>query len=99
MSTSQGDRLSLPGWLPALFAAVTFGVCVFYTYALLVLVPAPGFDALNQEWQVVAVSPSGAGRGLIPAGDRVLGIGDPPREQFLDTPVGVPCGRIRPGRL
>src|SRR5258708_6231825 len=99
MSTSQGDRLSLPGWLPALFAAVTFGVCVFYTYALLVLVPAPGFDALNQEWQVVAVSPSVAGRGLIQTGDRLLRIGDLTREQFLNTRVGVPFGGTQPGDL
>ena len=70
MSTPEGDRFSLPGWVPALFAAVAFGVCVFYTYALLVLVPAPGFNALNENWQVVSVDASVAGRDLIRPGDQ-----------------------------
>ncbi len=60
MSTPEGDGLSLPRWVPALFATVSFAACVFYAYALLVLVPAPGFNALNPDWIVVSVEISRA---------------------------------------
>src|SRR5713226_1131423 len=80
-----------------LFAAVTFGVCTFYVYALLVLVPAPGFNALNADWMVVSVDPSVAGRDLIRPGDQLLRIGDLTNEQYVRDRLAVPFGGARPG--
>ena len=97
MSAPQGDRLSLPGWVPALFATVSFAACLFYAYALLVLVPAPGFNALNADWLVVSVDPSVANRDLIRPGDQLLRIGDLTHEQFVRDRVDVPFGGARPG--
>src|SRR5258708_805974 len=97
MRTPEADRFSLPNWVPTLFAAVAFGVCVFYTYALFVWVPAPGFDALNADWQVVSVDASVAGRNLIQAGDQLLRIGELTPQQYLRDRTSVPFGGAHPG--
>jgi signal transduction histidine kinase len=97
MSTPEGDRLNLPSWAPALFAVVAFGVCVFYTYALLVLVPAPGFNALDDNWQVLTVDATVAGRNLIQPDDELLRIGDLTREQYARDRTSVPFGGAQPG--
>ncbi len=96
-SASTGDRLSLPEWVPIVIAAAAFAVCVFYTYALLVLVPAPGFDAINSDWQVITVDASVVGRNLIQPGDRLLRVGNLTNEQYLQDRVSVPFGGARPG--
>jgi signal transduction histidine kinase/uncharacterized protein YigA (DUF484 family) len=97
VSSPEGERFSLPSWVPMLFAAVTFGVCVFYVYALLILAPAPGFDALNDTWLVDTVDPSVAGRDLIRPGDQLSRIGDLTVEQFDRDRLAVPFGGARPG--
>ena len=97
MTTTEGHRLGPLRWVAALLAAVTFGVCVFYAYAFLVLTPAPGFNALDADWQVVTVDPSVAGRDLIRPGDQLLRIGDLAREQYLQDKLAVPFGGARPG--
>src|SRR5258706_9741690 len=96
-STPNGERLNLPGWVPALFAALAFAVCVFYTYVLLALVPAPGFNAIDADWQVVSVDPSVAGRNLILPDDLILQIGNLTQQQYFDDRVSVPFGGFHPG--
>jgi signal transduction histidine kinase len=97
VSSPEDDRLNLPGWVPGLFAAVTFGVCVFYVYALLAWAPAPGFNTTDDTWVVVAIDPSVASRDLIRIGDQLSRIGDLTLEQYGHDRLSVPFGGTRPG--
>ena len=97
MSTPEGDQFSLPDWVPALFAVAAFGVCVFYTYALLVLVPAPGFNAINDNWTVVSVDAEVADRGLIRPDDQLLRIGELTPDEYVNNRTNVPFGGTHPG--
>jgi signal transduction histidine kinase len=80
-----------------LLTAVTFAICAYYSFALVVWTPAPGFFMFNQLWKVASVSPAVAGRGLIQAGDEVLQVGDLSREVFFSNRWLVPFGNVQPG--
>ena len=85
--------------LLALAAVVSFGLCVFYVYALLVLAPVPGFNALNENWVVVEVEPGVANRDLIRLGDQLLRIGDLTPDEYFNNALTVPFGGARPGDM
>jgi signal transduction histidine kinase len=97
VNTSAPDRLSLPGWVPAIFAAAALAVCIFYTYALVAWVPAPGFNALNDTWDVVSVDSEVIGRNSILPGDRLLQIGSLTPQEYLANRTSQPFGGTQPG--
>ncbi|MCC7358067.1 MAG: GAF domain-containing protein [Anaerolineales bacterium] len=99
MRAPAEPRSSLAQWLLAVAAGVSFALCVFYVFALLALVPAPGFLALNENWTVVEVDPGVVGRGLLRVGDQLLSIGRLTREDYVTNRYAVPFDGAHPGDL
>lgn len=97
MKPPQPHPSALSTRLLALIAAATFAAGAFYAYALLVWVPAPGFNITNINWRVASIDPEVAGRDLLRVDDELLKIGPLTREQFRTDRRSVPFAGAQAG--